>query len=286
MRTLYQHFDFTQQAFIWSYENCTTSDFHGYYHWHRGFEWLIIEEGKGNVVVNQQTYPIKPGMVFFFLPHQLHNVHVRVSESSPYVRTTIHLEPSAIASYLNSFTVLKDLFTRVEKGLIRQQAVSLNESMLEAVRSTCSDFDRYSKFRPSIAANEQLGLFMLRMLTILKNDLIPNEGQKSQQRITVSEKVMDWIETHYMESFELDRLAADLHLSKGYLSRIFREETGTSITGYLTVRRLQQACILLQTSNQSIEIIGEKVGLPNVSYFIKLFKKSMGISPHQYRLKL
>jgi len=49
---------------------------------------------------------------------------------------------------------------------------------------------------------------------------------------------------------------------------------------------MQQACSLLQTTNKSVEVIGEQVGFTSTSYFISLFKRIMGVSPHQYRLRL
>jgi len=104
--------------------------------------------------------------------------------------------------------------------------------------------------------------------------------------IRQSERIMSWIEKHYGEPFRLEELADELHMSKSYLSRLFRQETGSSITGYLTARRIQQACHLLQSTNKSVEVIGEQVGLTNASYFINLFKRIMGVSPHQYHLRL
>jgi YesN/AraC family two-component response regulator len=96
---------------------------------------------------------------------------------------------------------------------------------------------------------------------------------------------MRWIEEHYREEISLETLAEETHLSKFYVSRIFREETGSSITDYLTARRIKQACRLLQTTDLSVEQIGIRVGYPNASYFIQLFKKVVGVTPLKYRNK-
>jgi YesN/AraC family two-component response regulator len=95
---------------------------------------------------------------------------------------------------------------------------------------------------------------------------------------------MQWIEEHYMEPFDLGQLSDELHLSKSYVSRVFKRETGSSLTEYLTIRRIRQASQLLQMTNKPIEFIGESVGFGSVSYFIQLFKKMIGTTPHQYRL--
>jgi len=69
------------------------------------------------------------------------------------------------------------------------------------------------------------------------------------------------------------------------VSRIFRQETGSSITDYLTARRIKQACRLLQTTSLPVDRVGIEVGLPNMSYFIQLFKKVTGVTPLKFRNK-
>ncbi len=98
------------------------------------------------------------------------------------------------------------------------------------------------------------------------------------------EDIIQWIEQHYSEEFRLESLAGELHLSPFYLSRLFNTATGSSITQYITARRIREACLLLQTSSLSISAIGQNVGLSNPSYFNQLFKRATGITPHQYRL--
>lgn len=93
---------------------------------------------------------------------------------------------------------------------------------------------------------------------------------------------MQWIEAHYADQVSLDDLAEALHLSKFYVSRVFSQETGSSITDYITTRRIKQACRLLQTTILPIEHINE-IGFPNASYFIRLFKHVVGMTPLKYR---
>jgi AraC-like DNA-binding protein len=94
---------------------------------------------------------------------------------------------------------------------------------------------------------------------------------------------MNWLEARHTDEFDLGQLADELHLSKYYISRVFREETGSSITEYLTARRIMQACRLLETTALTVEQIGAEVGLPNTSHFILTFKKAVGLTPLKYR---
>lgn len=55
--------------------------------------------------------------------------------------------------------------------------------------------------------------------------------------------MVHWIEDHYIDEIKLDHMAKDIHLSKSYASRIFQQETGSSITDQVTALRLKQADI-------------------------------------------
>jgi YesN/AraC family two-component response regulator len=127
---------------------------------------------------------------------------------------------------------------------------------------------------------------LIQLLSCLHD--LQKETEEPALRITTrsyrySEMIMQWVEQHYTEEFNLEQLAEVLHLSKFYVSRVFRQETGESITDYMTARRVKQACRLLQNTSLSVEAIGCKVGLPNSSYFFQLFKRNIGMSPLQYR---
>jgi AraC-like DNA-binding protein len=284
--TLFQEMDYGGLSFLWSYRNWSQQDFVGYYHWHRGFEVLAVHQGHGTVTVNQKTYELKPGMLFYFEPYQLHNVYVEVDESRPYERSVFHFDPVFIKGYLRTFPALYDVYKRMLQGLIALQGIDMIDCM-EELNAACSAFQNSLLASSASSKEEQSALYLLKVLSLIKRKVIPGPKQEEHMKpIRQSERVMAWIENHYGEPFQLELLADELHMSKSYLSRLFRQETGSSITGYLTARRMQQACSLLQTTNKSIEVIGEQVGFTSTSYFISLFKRIMGVSPHQYRLRL
>ncbi|WP_088104856.1 AraC family transcriptional regulator [Halalkalibacter urbisdiaboli] len=283
MKTLFEHIPFDFMPFHLVYRRVSVNDFQGYYHWHQGCELLFVHSGQGRVIVNQQTYDIKRGMLFFFQPFQLHKVHVEVSQHTPYKRSILHFDPLSHSKNLHLFPTLNTLFDRLQKGILNQQAFDL-ENDYHYVSEI------YKALNHSIIRNdwqEDSQLFLMQMLSCIRKNIDHVDNDNSFYHLRpfhYSEMIMQWIEEHYMEPFDLERLSDELHLSKSYVSRVFKRETGSSLTEYLIVRRMKQACQLLQTTNAPIEIIAENIGLFNVSYFIQLFKKVIGTTPHQYRL--
>lgn len=74
---------------------------------------------------------------------------------------------------------------------------------------------------------------------------------------------MWWIIKHLDYEIRLGKMAADVHLSKSYASRIFHQETGSSITDYVTARRLKQDYLRLDITTFSVEEIGRRARFPN-----------------------
>jgi two-component system response regulator YesN len=74
-----------------------------------------------------------------------------------------------------------------------------------------------------------------------------------------------------------------VHLSEQYLSRLFKQETGCTITQYITVRRLEKAKQYLSYSHKTVTEISEKCGFSDPNYFARVFKKYEGTTPTQYQ---
>lgn len=81
----------------------------------------------------------------------------------------------------------------------------------------------------------------------------------------------------------LSYFAEMLNVNSSYLSGLFKKKTGISLTAYITKRRILRAADLLLTSQLPIKTIAEQVGIADVHYFSRIFKKETGQTPRQYR---
>lgn len=97
-------------------------------------------------------------------------------------------------------------------------------------------------------------------------------------------QVRDYIREHLADE-DLNRvqIADAVHLNPDYLSYSFHKEFGTTLTAYISSVRMDQAKYLLKNTNTSIERIAEQVGIPNISYFYRQFKKATGKTPQLFR---
>ena len=76
------------------------------------------------------------------------------------------------------------------------------------------------------------------------------------------------------------------HVTKSYLSTLFKKETDTNITDYIHSVRIRHALVLLNSTALPIHAIATSCGYSDINYFIKIFKRLNGNSPKQYRSQM
>ena len=87
----------------------------------------------------------------------------------------------------------------------------------------------------------------------------------------------------YNKEISLTDIAKDAYLGTKYFSRIFKEKTGRSFNEYRIGLRIEAAKQSLKENNSSIEGIAYRVGYKNPDSFMKMFKKTTGMTPSEYR---
>lgn len=92
-----------------------------------------------------------------------------------------------------------------------------------------------------------------------------------------------FLQEHLTKEISLSVLAEEFHLNPQYISQLFKSEIGVNFLTYLTNIRMEQAKKLLLTTSLSVAEISEQSGYGDYRVFTKVFKKSEGISPSQYR---
>lgn len=254
-----------------------------YYHAHRGIEMLYIYSGSGEIMVDNQTYAIQDHTAVIFQPYQLHRVMVPPAPDRSYIRTNLTFDPGFMEPYLSAFPVLARFFRNLWRGSLQQPVFyGMNDTRVQEV------LEELHQSAASAAADreEDTGLLMLQLIRLLQARLpVVQGGDNPVQSRAGShvQRITEWLDEHYKESFSLEALAASLHLSPYHISHVFKQHSGITLSEYLMQRRVREACILLANTGKSIGEIAAEVGNLSPSYFSQMFKNSKGITPEKYR---
>lgn len=109
------------------------------------------------------------------------------------------------------------------------------------------------------------------------------EQKDKRHTSSYTEQCKDYVSGHYREKIYLEDIADALGISSSYLSRLFKKETGISLQDFINDVRVEKAANLLRYSEETLPGIAEYVNFPSQSYFGKIFKQKMKMTPKQYR---
>lgn len=93
----------------------------------------------------------------------------------------------------------------------------------------------------------------------------------------------EYIYSHLKERITIEDLADELGVSASYLSRLFKKETGDSVSGYIRRQKIDMAKNLLQYSDYSMIDIANRLSFSSQSHFIQQFREYEGMTPKKYR---
>lgn len=118
------------------------------------------------------------------------------------------------------------------------------------------------------------------IVNIGKNDLGKSKNENPQKEI-----IIKYINTNYKKDISAGDVAGVLGYTDVYFSRLFKQLFNDNFINYLTGIRIENAKILLRDRSFTIKEVGESVGYNDSNYFAKVFRRSEGISPTEYRSK-
>ncbi len=93
----------------------------------------------------------------------------------------------------------------------------------------------------------------------------------------------EYIYSHIKERITIEDLSDELGVSASYLSRLFKKETGDSVSAYIRIQKIEKAKNLLRYSDYSIIDIANRLSFSSQSHFIQQFRESTGVTPKKYR---
>ncbi|WP_094606888.1 Protein-glutamate methylesterase/protein-glutamine glutaminase [Sporomusa silvacetica DSM 10669] len=106
---------------------------------------------------------------------------------------------------------------------------------------------------------------------------------RSSMNVRLINKACAYIIENFHKSISLDEVAQIVHLSPYYFSRIFKAEKGCNFVEFLTKVRIDKAKLMLRNPEQTVVRVAAAAGYQDASYFCRVFRQEVGVTPNQYR---
>lgn len=126
---------------------------------------------------------------------------------------------------------------------------------------------------------QEILVLSMRMFVRESPFLSPEKWKKS----ALTQELMDYFAQHYTDKAVLANFCMQFHYCEAYVSRRFKQETGTTPLQYLQRLRIRKSCELLTGSNLSISEIAHRTGYDDLKHYHDMFRRFTGLSPSSFR---
>ncbi|MFX3650480.1 MAG: helix-turn-helix domain-containing protein [Paenibacillus sp.] len=158
--------------------------------------------------------------------------------------------------------------------------------LLNAFLRTASEFGMNEVFAnmPELTSFETLEELESRLLCLAADICAQVELNTKTSESTLMDDILVYVDQQFADyTLSLEHVALKFAISTSYLSRSFKEKTGSNFSQYIWQRRVDEVMQLLENTSAPLKEIIEQVGYMDAPNFIRKFKKEIGLTPGQYR---
>lgn len=259
-----------------------------YNHFHQEYEIYLLLGGRRQIFFDNRAYIAEAGSLILVDSGQIHMSHsVSNDPYKEYERIILYIDQDKIRQYDTMFPDLKmGEFMRNHYG-IYALSVEMQRRMMYMFRTIMRELDEQLPRSQTAINLEILSTFInfwrdsTPVSYLQDKDSAAKDGREGKYATVYA--VSDYVSAHFCENLALDELADRFFISKYYLSRSFREVTGFGIREYVNILRVQKAQSMLLETSLTISEIAEALGFDSITYFERIFKRHLSVSPVQFR---
>lgn len=229
---------------------------------------FIVTKGSGTLYYKNQEFTLQTGDCIF-----LNCKEEYAHESSvehPWELSWVHFYGNEMESFYQNY------IDQNREQLFHPDDISDFLNILSEIYTAQTRQDSYTE----ISCHKYLTDLLFTLFT--RQEHLPKETQSITDKLI---QVKNYLDESYGQNISLDHLSSLFFISKFHLSREFKRIYGITIGNYLLNKRLSAAKKQLRFTNDQIDTISNSCGFVDAGYFIKVFKKSEGMTPNQYRKK-
>lgn len=232
-------------------------------HYHDAYEVYLLEKGERNYLIDGALITLGEREVALIRPFELHS-----TDGSAYSRYVFYFKEEYLDRYFSAEgkAALLTLFD--------QKKLTLDEERYTRIVSLLTELN----------GDKENFLLLAEILRLLLScRALPSRHEAREESLIA--RITAYLGESYLSLTGLDELAARFFITKSYLCRLFKQQTGLSVIGYVNAQKLQRATEELRFTRKSIKAIAADCGFHSSVYFCRIFQEKLGLSPGDYRKK-
>jgi len=229
---------------------------------------LYCLEGQGVINVMDNKIELKSN-AFYIIPPEVKHAYYAI-QNDPWSIYWIHFTGSQSEYIFRKFSEKNR--TTAKYISFEERRVDLFENILDVLEK---GFSSENIEFVNISLWQLLGSFIF-------NSYFKEIGKENIERDIVTTSIK-YMKEHLKDPLKVSSIAGHLNYSSSHFFSLFKKKTGYSPIHFFTQLKIQKACQILSFTDMSIKEISISLGYEDPLYFSRLFKKTMNVSPLQYR---
>lgn len=244
------------------------------------FELIVMTKGTLYLKYQKTSYSVSPGEYLLLPPSE--NGMREGFKKSDCCFYWLHFTCRHPVKTVDSCTLSDNYLPEPEQILVPARGTLAQPEKAVVLLRLLQDYVR-SQY-PHITKNYLSTLVLCEINS--QSALILNKGENSlpiPYRKQLYNDILDYIRDHIRQDLKVNDIAGHFGYNGKYLSHAFKEIVGMTLKQYIIKIKMEEACFLLSDTNASIKEISDALGYSDSHNFMKLFKRSMGLTPSEYR---
>ena len=243
------------------------------FHYHEFCKILMLVSGSGGYTVDGRRYALQSGDIVLIGSHTVHRPEFE--PGAAYERIILFISPEFLRRSSTPGCDLGELFCG-EKGHVLRPEDSERKRLFSLAAALERELAENDYGREILSAGVLLRLLVQLGRSLLRSD-VPRPGPMTPGNERIA-SIVRYLDRHLTEDICIEDLAEQFYLSKYHMRRLFRRETGTTIHGYLTERRLGLAKELMAGGMSATDACF-RAGFRSYCSFTRAYGKHFGSTP-------
>lgn len=256
-------------------------------HWHPEAEFFYCVKGETLFQVDTDYFHVRAGEAVFIDGADIHAAHAHGEEGCTFFSLVFDTNLLASAHYdavqENLIIPLQEKKSTFPRHIKRTDPLesSLLDHLVSIMKSCSEELPGYEG-----AVKGRLYLMLSEIFAEGRACNRTDNNRSESSKIGRLKTVIHYIQQNYDHPIRLSELAALIPMSEGQFCRFFKSMTRQTPMDYINSYRIRQAVELLRQPERKVSDIALEVGYDNISYFIRVFRKTMNCSPSEFRKRL
>ena len=245
------------------------------YHYHDFNKITIFIQGKVNYMIEGRSYDLKPYDIVLVKQGDIHKL--TVDNSCPYERIIVYISPNFMNAYQTENYDLSYCFQKADQE--HSNVLRIPSPEKSSLFRSISNLEH--SFTDGGYASELYRQVMFLEFMIHLNRAARKNRLEYIDTDNCNEKVLailDYVGEHLCENLSIDRIASQFYISKYYMMRLFKQETGYTLGQYISQKRLLLAKELLSSGVPGTQVCYD-CGFKDYSTFSRAYKQLFGVTP-------